>query len=101
MPRVCLTFERELGFCLSRPECLDSGLLFLLDEFVVRLPGTMFVVEAVPFAKVFNITIATRICRVALTDNTLDSLVRLEFLFFAFLFEENGFTVFTREIRCR
>lgn len=57
----------------------------------------MLVVEPVPLAKVFDLFVHV----LALRDDALDGLVRLELLLLALLVEEQHLVVFAREVRRR
>jgi len=86
--RVGYTFVRELGlrFPLTiRVKLLPRDRTDLFEGF----PCAMFVVETVPLAEVFNVTLDT----VTMRNDTLNRLVKFEVLLLSFLVQKERFTL--------
>jgi len=89
------TLVRELGLCLSVPIRVEL-LLGYWPNLLQRLPGAMFIVEAIPFAEVFDDSTASVF---ALRYDPLYRLERLELFFLALFLEKEYLFVLARELR--
>lgn len=65
-------------------------------DVLLKLPGAVFIIEALPFAEILHVSISG----LSMSHNTLDIPDGFKLFFFAFLVKVEGFGIFSREAGC-